>query len=239
MFDCTSAWGHRPEATGNLFIGIGRYRCPPRGRLLGASDMTKLAAALRRLVVEGPNLVTAVRLLLLMGCRPDEIRCLRWLRGQSGHADPRSREDPAEARSVRRGGARSACDTCRGRLMNSFFHRLFTYRSRDGREPQEDFFTEAFAGVLRSSVPLRTSFVGWLIDPHEVDYVHISTQSALDDGGRVDIWIEARNDRSRVHHVLAMENKIRAPVDETQLRRYESQLKREATANTRTLLSTA
>lgn len=119
--------------------------------------------------------------------------------------------------------------------MNSFFLRLFTYRSRDGREPQEDFFTEAFAGVLRSSVPLRTSFLGWLIDLHEVDSVHISTQRALDDGGRVDIWIEARSDRSRVRHVLAMENKISAPVDEAQLRRYENQLKREATPNMRTL----
>ena len=119
--------------------------------------------------------------------------------------------------------------------MNSFFLRLFTYRSRDGREPQEDFFTEAFAGVLRSSVPLRTSFLGWLIDLHEVDSVHISTQSALDDGGRVDIWIEARSDRSRVRHVLAMENKISAPVDEAQLLRYENQLKREANPNTRNL----
>ena len=119
--------------------------------------------------------------------------------------------------------------------MNSFFLRLFTYRSRDGREPQEDFFTEAFAGVLRSSVPLRTSFLGCLFDLHEVDSVHISTQSALDDGGRVDIWIEARSDRSRVRHVLAMENKISAPVDDAQLRRYENQLKREANPNTRTL----
>ena len=119
--------------------------------------------------------------------------------------------------------------------MSSFFLRLFTYRPRDGRVPQEDFFTEAFAGVLQASLPLRMNFVGWLIDPHEVDYVHISTQRALDDGGRVDIWMEARSDRSRVRHVLAMENKVSAPVDEAQLRRYEDQLKREATANTRTL----
>ena len=47
--------------------------------------------------------------------------------------------------------------------------------------------------------------------------------------------MEARSDRSRVRHVLAMENKISAPVDEAQLRRYENQLKREATANTSTL----
>ena len=61
MFDCTNAWGHRPKATGNPFTGIVRYRFPPRGRLLGAGDLTKLSAALRRLEVEDPNLVTAVR----------------------------------------------------------------------------------------------------------------------------------------------------------------------------------
>ena len=32
MFDCTNAWGHWPEATGNPFTGLVRYRFPPRGR---------------------------------------------------------------------------------------------------------------------------------------------------------------------------------------------------------------
>ena len=83
MFDRTNAWGHRPEATGNPFTGIVRYRCPLRGRLLGAGDLTKLGAALRRLEVEDPNLVTAVRLHLLMGCRPGEIRCLWWCEAEA------------------------------------------------------------------------------------------------------------------------------------------------------------
>ena len=72
MFDCTNAWGHRSEAIGNPFTGLVRYR------FRRAGDLTKLSAALRRLEVEGPNLVTAVRLHLLMGCRPDEICCVRW-----------------------------------------------------------------------------------------------------------------------------------------------------------------
>ena len=46
--------------------------------MLGADDLTKLGAALGRLEVGDPNCVAAVRLLLLTGCRPGEIRCLRW-----------------------------------------------------------------------------------------------------------------------------------------------------------------
>ena len=78
MFDCAIAWGHRPEAAGNPCIGIVRYRRPPRGRLLGADDLAKLGAVLRQREAENPVCVAAVRLLLFTGCRPGEIRCLRW-----------------------------------------------------------------------------------------------------------------------------------------------------------------
>ncbi len=78
MFDCAIAWGHRPEAAGNPCKGIVRYRRPPRGRLLGADDLAKLGAVLRRRENGDPACVAAVRLLLLTGCRPGEIRCLRW-----------------------------------------------------------------------------------------------------------------------------------------------------------------
>ena len=78
MFDCTIAWGHRPEAAGNPCTGIVRYRRPPHGRLLGADDLVKLGAVLRQREAESPVCVAAVRLLLLTGCRPGEIRCLCW-----------------------------------------------------------------------------------------------------------------------------------------------------------------
>ncbi len=78
MFDCAIAWGHRPEAAGNPCKGIVRYRRPPRGRLLGAADLARLGAVLRRREDDNPVCVAAVRLLLLTGCRPGEIRRLRW-----------------------------------------------------------------------------------------------------------------------------------------------------------------
>ena len=78
MFDCAIAWGHRPEAAGNPCKGIVRYRRPPRGRLLGADDLARLGAVLRQREAESPVCVAAVRLILLTGCRPGEIRRLRW-----------------------------------------------------------------------------------------------------------------------------------------------------------------
>ena len=78
MFDCAIAWGHRPETVGNPCTGIVRYRRPPRGRLLGADDLARLGAVLRLRETDSPGCVAAVRLLLLTGCRPGEIRCLRW-----------------------------------------------------------------------------------------------------------------------------------------------------------------
>ncbi len=78
MFDCAIAWGHGPEVAGNPCTGIVRYRRPPRGRLLGADGLAKLDAVLRQREADNPVCVAAVRLLLLKGCRPGEIRCLRW-----------------------------------------------------------------------------------------------------------------------------------------------------------------
>ena len=78
VFDCAIVWGHRPQAAGNPCTGIVRYRRPPRGRLLGADDLAKLGAVLRCLETQSPICVAAVRLILLTGCRPGEIRRLRW-----------------------------------------------------------------------------------------------------------------------------------------------------------------
>ena len=78
LFDCAIAWGYRNEADGNPCADIVRYRRPPRGRLLGAADLAKLGEALRQLEEQSPLRVAAVRLILLTGCRPGEIRCLRW-----------------------------------------------------------------------------------------------------------------------------------------------------------------
>lgn len=116
--------------------------------------------------------------------------------------------------------------------MNSIFVRLFKYRSGDGRVSQEDFFTEALAGVLDASHSLRVDFVRWLIGVGEMETVHVSTQWSFVSGGRVDVWFDARG--GGVRHLVAMENKIGAAVNEDQLRLYEKALRSEA--GTRTLV---
>ena len=64
------------DGRGNPCQGIIRYRRSPRGRRLGTDDLAKLGAVLRDR--ENPVCVAAVRLILFTGCRPGEIRCLRW-----------------------------------------------------------------------------------------------------------------------------------------------------------------
>lgn len=78
MFTCAIDWGYRPAAAGNPCRGITRFRRPPRGRLLGAEDLGRLGAALRACEDQWPVRVAAVRLILLTGCRPGEIRRLGW-----------------------------------------------------------------------------------------------------------------------------------------------------------------
>ncbi len=119
--------------------------------------------------------------------------------------------------------------------MNSIFSRLFSYRPRLDRLPEEDFFTEAFVGVLMKSKPLQFEFVEWLIgeEVHEVD---LDTQKTFDGGGTVDVWIDARNRLSGARHVVAMENKIGAEEGPNQLQGYAVELQLIETAESRTLV---
>ena len=120
-------------------------------------------------------------------------------------------------------------------FVNSIFSRLFGYRPRPDRLPEEDFFTETFAGVLQKSNLLQTELVRWLIE-QEVHEVDLKTQKTFDDGGRVDIWIDALNCRSGARHVVAMENKIGAQEGPNQLEGYASELQLIETADSRTLV---
>ena len=120
--------------------------------------------------------------------------------------------------------------------MSSFLSQIARYRPRADRFSREDFFTEAFAGVLRSSYSLRVAFVRWLTS-HDVDAVSLETQKTVPGGDRLDVRIDARNERSGARHVVAMENKIGAPEGEDQLLRYALHLKHdEPSADTRTLV---
>lgn len=107
----------------------------------------------------------------------------------------------------------------------SLFARLFKYRPSEGRSPQEDFLTEALAGVLESSFPLRAAFVNWLVECDlDFERVCVETQKSVGGSGRLDLWIEAR-EQSGERHAIVFENKIEAPEGEGQLRSYERYLR--------------
>ena len=122
--------------------------------------------------------------------------------------------------------------------MTSVFGQLFKYRPSENRLPEEDFFTEALAGVLQKTPDVRTKFVEWLIGHNdykvEITEADIYTQKQVI-GGRLDIYINAMSaDEQR--HVVAVENKISAEESGNQLQRYLEHLSTENDAETRTLV---
>ena len=76
------AEGLRPEGS-NPCRGIRRYRRKNRERFLSEAEFGRLGRALRE--VRPSPAVPIIRLLALTGCRPGEIRTLRWTDFRDGH----------------------------------------------------------------------------------------------------------------------------------------------------------
>ena len=79
-FRLAELWGWR-EKHSNPCDGIDRYRERRRERFLSENELTRLSDALveaERTGTESPFLVAAIKLLMYTGCRPSEIRTLRW-----------------------------------------------------------------------------------------------------------------------------------------------------------------
>ena len=77
-------YGYRRENS-NPCAGVRRYRRPPRERFLTTDETRRLGAALCAREAVSPVPASAVRLLLLTGCRQGEIRGLRWSDYREGH----------------------------------------------------------------------------------------------------------------------------------------------------------
>jgi integrase len=71
---------HRGVRTDNPVRGVQRYRRNPKERFLSSSELAKLGEALGRAGKEGENpyALAAIRLLILTGCRKNEVLSLRW-----------------------------------------------------------------------------------------------------------------------------------------------------------------
>ena len=77
-------YGYRPEGS-NPCVGIRRYRRRGRERFLSPEEMQRLGAVLSRYENTRPLEIATIRLLLLTGCRRNEILSLKWSDYREGH----------------------------------------------------------------------------------------------------------------------------------------------------------
>ena len=91
MFNLAEAWGLRPSGS-NPTRHVGKYREERRQRYLTDEELAKLGAVLSEVEAtrsEAPQVVAAIRLLLMTGCRLNEILTLRWDQVDWEHAQIR------------------------------------------------------------------------------------------------------------------------------------------------------
>jgi len=80
MFSLAEMWGLRPDGT-NPRKHIRKYPEEKRERFLSAAELRRVGEVLREMEVEGvelPSAILAVTLLILTGCRLNEIMTLKW-----------------------------------------------------------------------------------------------------------------------------------------------------------------
>ncbi|MCF7811063.1 PD-(D/E)XK nuclease family protein [bacterium] len=107
--------------------------------------------------------------------------------------------------------------------MESLFSRLQSYRPQEGRDPREDFFTEAFCYVLDKNKKLLKEYIKFLtgkafpdVDPVD-DSIKIETQRTFKQG-RPDVVITFKD----IEHsyMIICEHKLGAEEGENQLKDY-------------------
>jgi len=80
MFSLSEMWGLRPDGT-NPRKHIRKYPEEKRERFLSAAELRRIGEVLREMEAEGvelPSAILAARLLILTGCRLNEIMSLKW-----------------------------------------------------------------------------------------------------------------------------------------------------------------
>jgi integrase len=80
MFNLAEMWGLRPDGS-NPRKHIRKYPEEKRERFLSAAELRRIGEVLREMEaerVELPSAILAARLLILTGCRLNEIMSLKW-----------------------------------------------------------------------------------------------------------------------------------------------------------------
>ena len=80
MFSLSEMWGLRPDGT-NPLKHIRKYPEEKRERFLSTAELRRIGEVLREIEAEGvelPSAILAARMLILSGCRLNEIMSLKW-----------------------------------------------------------------------------------------------------------------------------------------------------------------
>jgi integrase len=80
MFSLAELWGLRPDGS-NPRKHIKKYPEEKRERFLSAAELRRVGEVLKEMEAEGielPSAILAVRLLIMTGCRLNEIMTLKW-----------------------------------------------------------------------------------------------------------------------------------------------------------------
>lgn len=86
LFNLAEVWGLRPDGS-NPCRHVQKFEESKRERFLSADELIRLGATLDEVERDGsesPAMVTAIRLLILTGCRLGEIQTLKWSYVQDG-----------------------------------------------------------------------------------------------------------------------------------------------------------
>jgi hypothetical protein len=95
MFNLAELWGLRPDGS-NPRKHIKKYREEKRERFLSAAELRRVGQVLEEVEAEGlemPSAIAAVRLLILTGCRLNEIMTVDLRRPSCRHAEPAGLQD--------------------------------------------------------------------------------------------------------------------------------------------------
>ena len=206
LFHVAELWGVGPE-NGNPCRFIRKYKERARERFLSDEEFRRLGRALCEVEAEGkvhPSAVAAFRLLMLTGCRKNEILTLRWedvdlqageIRLRDAKTGARSVALSTSARSVLEGLARLPdnpwviAGTIPGRHYSHLDSPWAVVRSRAGlkdvriHDLRHSFASRALA--LGESLPMIGKLLGHRKVQTTARYAHLARDSVKAAAGRV------------------------------------------------------
>ena len=216
MFNIAEVWGLRPDGS-NPCLHVKRYKEEKRERFLSAEEFRRLGKVLDEILEDGSetrSAVTAIRLLMLTGCRLSEIQKLRWehvdldageLRLPDTKTGPRTVQlSPAAVELLRRilradgnphviAGARSA------NAMTNLQSHWARIRERAGLDDmrlhdcRHSFASRALA--LGESLPMIGKMLGHSEVKTTARYAHLARDSVHEAGERVALRVEGLLER--------------------------------------------